>query len=239
MVLFQLSPTIVLNGIFSILVVVVFLIVGVSIITKYRKHRDITYILTGLSWIGISEPWWPSSLGFIVALYNDVGLNAQTYLILNHMFLPIFLTFWLIVVTKLINFQRRGVVLVIHLIISVILVITEVFFYITDISMIGVVLSPVDVDFGIVAIIFNLYILIVFVITGLIFAYKTYKIGDPQTKLRGVFLLLAILLFLIGAILEIIITLPQNRIILFVSAICFYIGFIMPERVKKIFIKEQ
>jgi len=232
-----LSPTIYLNGVFSLLIVTVYLIVGISILAKFKKRQNKFYILTGIAWIGISEPWWPSSISFIVALFNETGLNVQTYLIINNNFLPIFLLLWILVVTNLVNIKHKNLIIILYSVSAVFLEFLVIFYLITDIALVGILLSPVDLDFGIITTIYLMYILLLFIITGLIFALKTMKIGDKISKLRGNFLLIAILLYLVGAILEIIITFPVNRILILLSAVAFYIGFIMPDSIKNKFIK--
>ena len=232
-----LSEVIVLNGIFSILVVIVFITVGVQLGLQYKKRSDKIYLLTGIAWIGISEPWWPSSIGFIIAIFNDTGLPLEIYLVLNNAFIPIFLTVWLYVMLDLMNFKKKTIIIVLHIIISLILEVLMFYFLINDISLVGKKINPVDVDFGPIAAIFLIYILIVFLYTGFLFSIKTLKINESEPKLRGKFLLIAFILFLIGALLELFISFPLNRIILLFSALFFYIGFVMPERVKRLFIK--
>ena len=108
----------------------------------------------------------------------------------------------------------------------------------SDISMLGVLLSPTDIDFGSIFIIYLTVNLILFVTIGFLFAIKSLKMDDKRVKLRGKFLLLAFILFLFGAILELIITFPQNRIILIISGILYYFGFIMPDKMVKRLISE-
>ena len=123
-----LTPTIVINGLFSLSLVIFFLIIGLSIILKFKKRKDKFYILTGISWIGVSEPWWPSSVSFLIAIFNDTGLPTLIYLIINNNFLPIFLMLWLIVVVNLMNLKRKTLLLSLYGIIAVILEIFVIFF---------------------------------------------------------------------------------------------------------------
>lgn len=234
-----LSEIIIINGVFSLLVVIVFIVVGVQLALQYRKRKEKVYLQTGIAWIGVSEPWWPSSISFLVALFNGTGINIELYMILNNAFLPIFLTLWLIVMCQLMKIKKKFLILILNIAISAVLEILMLYFLFTNTPLVGTKLTPVDIDFGPIAAIFLLYILLVFLVFGFIFAIKTLKLDDLETKIRGKFLLIAFILYLIGAILELIITFPQNRIILLVSAVIFYIGFVMPEKIKKIFIKSK
>ncbi len=233
------TATIIYYGVFSLIVVGIFIIVGLKILLKYWKAKDKNFILTGIAWFGISEPWWPSAISFLVALFNDTGISIEAYIIINCAFLPFFLTLWLIVMTDLIQIRNKTTVIIVNSIISGILEILIFYFLFTDISMVGEKLSPVDVDLGPITQLFFFYILSVFLITGFLFSIKTIKLNDPKPRLRGKFLLLAFTLFLIGAVMEIIMTMIINRIIILSCVIVFYVGFIMPERIEKIFLKQE
>jgi hypothetical protein len=232
----ELTAEIIINGLFSILLIIVFVIVGLKILLKYREYKKRIFFLTGLAWIGISEPWWPSAIGFLMVLFTGSGLTVELYLIINNTFLPIFLFSWLLAVTEMVQTKRKTLLISMYLLIAVILEVVLIYYLFTDVSQVGVLVSPVDVDFGLIAILHIAFNLIIFMISGLLFSVKTLKLEDPENKLRGKFLLIAFILFLIGAILEIVITLPPNRIIILLSAIIFYIGFMMPEGIKKRFL---
>ncbi len=233
-----LTTEMIIFGIFNLLLVLVFTIVAINIMLKYWKAKDKTFLLTGIAWFGISEPWWPATISFLIALFTGKGLPIQTYLIINAAFLPIFLTLWLWVMSDLMGVEKKAILIIIHLLISIILELLFFYFLFTNVSMLGTTVSPVDIDFGPIAQVFLAYILVVFLITGFFFAIKTLKIDDPQPKLRGKFLLIAFLLFLTGAILELIIYSIINKIFVLFSAIVFYIAFVMPEKIKKIFLKK-
>ena len=229
----------VINGIFSLLFVISSFIVGLKIMLKYRVFKDRKFILVGISWIGISEPWWPSSVGFLVALINGTGISIEAYLLIGHVFLPFFLTAWLIAITDFLDMEKKNFIILLYIIISIIFEILIFFYMFTDISMCAVKLSPTDVDFGPLLIIFLFFNLSIFMITGLTFAIKSLRSNNPEVKLKGKFLLIAFICYLIGAAIEIIITFPQNRLILILSAILYYIGFILPEGIKKRLLKQS
>ena len=233
-----LTTEMIIMGSFNLLLVMVFIIVGITLTMKYRISKDKNFLLAGISWFGISEPWWPTTISFLMALFTGKGLPIQTYLIINAAFLPIFLTLWLMVTLDLIGVNKKAIPIIIHLIISLILESLFFYFLFTNVSMLGTTVSPVDIDFGPIAQIFLAYVLIVFLISGFAFAIKTLKMDDPRPKLRGKFLILAFLLFLVGAILDLIIYSIINKIFILSSAIVFYIAFVMPEKIEKIFLKK-
>ena len=73
---------------------------------------------------------------------------------------------------------------------------------------------------------------------GVLIAINSIKSDTPEIKLRGKFLLAAFISWSFGAIADAtipltVITLPIIRIILITSAIEFYIGFVLPDWIKK------
>ena len=92
--------------------------------------------------------------------------------------------------------------------------------------------------------IFFIFILISFVFTGIIIAMISMRAENLEIKLKGKLLLLAFILFAIGAALDAVgplipLTVVLTRIILILSAIAFYSGFILPNWMKKLFLKEE
>ena len=78
-------------------------------------------------------------------------------------------------------------------------------------------------------------------ITGLLFARATISIGTPDMRVKGWFIAIAVISYVVGVSLDIFF--PEgfiiNRIILMSSAIEFYFGFILPDWLKKILIEEE
>ena len=89
-----------------------------------------------------------------------------------------------------------------------------------------------------------LTLIVIVLITGLKFAWESIKSDNPEVNLKGKFLVVAFILFILGANLEILIPLTEFtvvlvRIILIASSFTFYIGFLLPKWVKKILLKER
>ena len=99
-------------------------------------------------------------------------------------------------------------------------------------------MNPVDITLGLITIVYLLLILGLLLLSGIVFAVELLQTKSPETKLKGKFLLIAFVLFVIGAFLETFLSFPPIRLLLALSAIMFYIGFIMPESIKKRFLKD-
>jgi len=81
-------------------------------------------------------------------------------------------------------------------------------------------------------------------ITGILFARESLRSESLEMKIKGKFLIIAFLSFTIGAFLDSLIlrgafTVILTRLILISASIEFYFGFILPNWVKKIFIKSS
>jgi len=61
----------ILNGTLSIIYVFISILVGGTMIAAYFKKKEKLLLLVGLTWIGLVMPWYPSSVSFIVALFNN------------------------------------------------------------------------------------------------------------------------------------------------------------------------
>ena len=124
-----------------------------------------------------------------------------------------------------------------------------------DVNLIGVInpLRPFTVDFGIFITVYLLIVILAMVITGVIFAQKSVKLEDREVRLKGKLLRAAFITFAVAAILDSLLgTIFENpadpllaimvvvvRILLILSALEFYGGFLLPRWMKEIFMKKE
>jgi hypothetical protein len=78
----------------------------------------------------------------------------------------------------------------------------------------------------------------------MLFVRETFRSENREMLIKGKFILIAFLSFIIGQIMEILIpltlaTVVITRLILISSSIEFYIGLILPERIKNLILKEE
>ena len=240
-----LSPLDIVNGIFGLLFVGISIILGVIIVLKYFKTKDKNFLLVGFTWIFLISGWFGTSVSFIVALLTGGdGLSLEMILLLNFIPLPIGLFLWSIAFTNFLYKEKQIVILLLIALYIVIFYSVFLFYIFTDPLIIAEKISPVDtaarsLGFAVFLIIF----IAIFLTTGIKFALQTLKINDPETKLKGKLLLIAFPSFCIGGFLDASIpttalTLIIFRLILILSAILFYGGFVLPNWIKKAFLKE-
>jgi hypothetical protein len=239
-----LNPLDILNGIFSFIFVVISLVVGALILLRYFRYKEKIYFLVGSTWILISEPWWPSSLSFLVALSNGVGLPSNIYFIVGNLLIPLAIIIWLLAFTDFLLTEKRKLILLIFTIIGIIFEILFFTFLFINPVLIGTLNTPVDASFSFLIIIFLVIFILIIVISGLFFARLSLKSDDPEVKLKGKLLMFAYIAFFVGALLDSSIRLNELgvilvRLILVASAIFWYGGFLLPNWMKKVFLKHK
>ena len=137
----------IINGIFSMVFVAISLLVGIIILSKYLQYKEKIYLFVGATWILISEPWWPSTLSFIIAINNEVGLSEELYFLIGNILIPVAIIIWLIAFTEFLYTEKRKIILSI---VSIYGIIFEILFFIflsLDPPLIGKLNPPVDVNY--------------------------------------------------------------------------------------------
>lgn len=226
------------DGLFSLIFVIVSILIGIIIASKYFKHKKIELLMVGLAWIGVSSPYWPSSISIVLILTTNTKISFELYLFLMIFFVPIFFTFWVLAFSKLV--LRKGKLLFITIYV-VEAVLFEIFFLIvlfTNPQTLGEVVNPVNMKIKSFAAIWMLIHVFFFLITGLLFARESLRSQKPETRLKGKFLIIAFISWTIGTSLDALNPIGFiNRIILIISAFSFYFGFILPNWLKNSLLK--
>ena len=232
-----------LNGVFSVIFVAISLLVGFTILSRYFKYKERVYFLVGSTWVLISSPWWPSSLSFLVALSNGVGITEVAYFLIGNLLVPVAVALWLLAFTEFLYTEKRKLILSIFAIIGVIFEVLFLIILFLNPDFIGE-LNIVDVNYKSFIMIFLIFFLLIIVVTGFLFANLSLKSEDPEVKLKGKLLVIAYITFSVGALLDSSIPLNEaliiiTRLILIVSAFFWYAGFLLPKWLKKYLLKKK
>jgi hypothetical protein len=114
---------------------------------------------------------------------------------------------------------------------------------VTDLSML-MKLQGIDVDYGPILLAYVVPHLFIIVITGCLFGRESLKSDSPEIRLKGKFIIVAFISYIIGGFVSI--GTPTNiplviigRLISISSAFEVYCGFLLPEKVKNLFLKEK
>ncbi len=243
-----------LQGSFSLIFVIISLIIGITILTKYFEHKNRLLILVGISWIGIANPWMPDSISFLMNLITGEPLPVELYFIIGNCFIPIALLTWLIAYTDMIRKKAQKKVIIITIILSIIFEIAFFTLFFIDIDLIGVInpIRPFTVEFGLFITVYLMLVILVMVVTGVIFAQKSVRSDDREIRLKGKLLRAAFITFTVAAVFDSLLgTIFEDptdpllsimvvviRILLIFSALEFYGGFLLPRWMKEILIKD-
>jgi len=232
-----------LTGLFSLILAIISIYVGLYIASRYRKFNNKILLYVGISWVGMTNGWWPSSISFLLVITTGNPLSEVQYFLIGNIVIAWWLFIWMIGVTELLYKERQKLILIIFAIYAIVYQLVLFYYILTDPSKIGTLQGPVDVQYrGLLAVLL-ITILVIVLITGLLFARESLKSDNPESKLRGKFIALAFISWAIGGVADAVIplnliTLPLIRILLISSSIEFYIGIILPNPVKRIFLKE-
>lgn len=238
-----------LNGTLTLIFVIIATVIGIKIASKYFKFKRREFILVGLTWIILMEIYWSSAFSFVAALFTGKGFAPELYFTIGNLFIPIGLLMWLTAFTDFMYKKQQKVILIIAAITGIIYYIAFFYFIFNDVSVIGEMYSAVDAEYRGFALGYLISVLLVFLITGIMFALESLKAENPETRLKGKFFLLAVISFAIGAGLDglkpflfagtLQIVLVITRVILLSCAVEFYLGFNPPHWMKKLLLKES
>ncbi|MFX1326150.1 MAG: hypothetical protein ACFE8N_14465 [Promethearchaeota archaeon] len=244
----------ILQGAFSLIFVIISLIIGITILSKYFEHKNRLFILVGISWIGVANPWMPDSISFLMNIIVQESLPVEWYFVIGNCFIPIALLTWFVAYTDMIRRSAQKKVIIITVLLSIVFEIVFFILFFTDITLIGEIsLSrPFTVEFGIFITVYLLIVIMAMLVTGIIFAQKSVRSEDREIRLKGKLLRAAFITFTIAAILDsllgtifedptdplLAIMVVLVRILLIISALEFYGGFLLPRWMKEIFTKK-
>ena len=246
----------ILQGILSLIYVVISFIIGLVIISKYGKFKNRLYLLVGLCWLSLSTLWLPEAVSFVMSVFILQTLAVEWYLIIGNVFFPIAIISWIFAYTDMINKQKEK--LAVSLVVIYGIVFEGLFFYFFSLgtSFIGVInpLRPFSADLGIFLTILLFIGFITLFFTGIKFSRKSVKSENREVSLKGKLLQFAFIAFTIAALLEktarsiligtvfpdptipiLSVMLVVVRILLISSAFAFYGGFLLPRWMREIF----
>ena len=233
-----------INGILALTFAIITIIVGLRIASKYFEYKHKTFLYIGIGWAGLSCGWWGAGFGFLYYLLTNRMLDDTIYIFIVIFPVPIFTFSFAFGMTELIfSDKKKHIIRGIHFVVDLIFSIYIIYYMLIDPSQIGEKVGVFDITFNIIVTIYFLFDFLVLYILGFIFSLKGIRSDNKELKLKGKILMIAFTMFLIGAILDGSITLTAltliiTRTILISCSILFYIGYLLPQRIKRILLKE-
>jgi hypothetical protein len=232
------------NGIILIIFSIISIYVGIRIILSYSKYKQRELLLVGLTWIFIASPWYPASISFIMFIISGQILTPELYFIIGTNLWPIMVIAWTIVFTDLVYKKHQNIFIILSVAYGIFFYAVFYYLLLMDPNLIGYLKGYTDVQYGLFIVFYAITLLIFELVTGTMFCNASLKSKNPEVRLRGKLLLIAFILFAIGAALDTSVpltlaTLPIVRSFEISSAIIFYMGFILPKWTKNLFLKNE
>ncbi|MFX0008449.1 MAG: hypothetical protein ACFFA7_11805 [Promethearchaeota archaeon] len=230
----------ILHGSLTIVFVVISIILGIRIASRYPKLKRIEFLLFGIFWIGMTTPWWPNIITFIAVLFTGGSIPLTIYVVLGIAFLPITITIGLIAFLKVLPISKgkRNAFFAIDVCVNIAYEIYFFIFLFYDLSFIATYQEIFVLDWSIPSQIYFIFSLIVFLLVGIPFSRVSLRSDVPEIKMKGKFLLIAFISFSIGTVLDFAIpsqiTYLIARLILLSSSLEFYIGLVLPRWTKRL-----
>ncbi|MEJ2279760.1 MAG: hypothetical protein P8Y70_18755 [Candidatus Lokiarchaeota archaeon] len=234
----------IINGITLLTLCSISITLGIKIVSRYFELKNRIYLFVGFTWIFLTSPWYPGAISFIYALFTKNALPESIYFIIGNIFIPIALFLWITAFTDLIYENHQKLIQTIFLIFGVIFYIVFFVLLIYAPNQIGTTIGITDVKYTGFIVVYSLIVLVIELGTGILFGKQSFKSDNPEVKLKGKFLILAFVIFVIGVGFDALtsinfITLPIMRTLEILSAFLFYLGFILPKRIKNIFLLKK
>lgn len=229
----------------SLVFIIVSTIVGIKIILNFFKTNKYVFILIGLAWIGISA--WAYSLVYlyVVILILSSEASPMIFLFIDVGLYPIALLFWVFAMRNLFHNKilKSKFFVVIFILFVIFLEILFFYYAFNNITMIGHFNYEFNMEFGPIAIIIYAVSLSIFLGTGLPFVYISIKSEIRKVRIKGIFLLIAFIMFTVAALIAFLIPTKFSEIIaqifFILSAMFYYLGFILPKKVENLLLNKK
>jgi hypothetical protein len=237
-----------ISGISAFIAVLIASLLGLIVLVKFLKTRQVLIFNFFLCIIFTTSPWWPSGVGYFFWFITGVILPYQIYVLIGTVGVPIAILAWLNVYTSTLKLEKKKLVLILYGLLSIFF---EIYLFCFLFfapgapvnSLLGIIndpTNPMDIDFKGFVLVFLGSSIITACITGFHFALNSMKKDEqPEIRWKGRFLFIAFLLFGVSAIFDAIIEMGPvllviMRILLVLANFLFYLGFILPRWSKKL-----
>jgi len=232
------------SGFIGLVSMAITFILAIKIISKYLTYKRIEFLAIGLMMIFITSSWWGATLAFVLYVFFNTELSYVLYIFMSFGFMWVASLLWMYAFSYLVYPKSKMKITSIFLVISILYMILFIIFLTTNPSLIATRVGRFDTENGSYTLIFSLFNLTVSIITNIIFLKHCLRSDDPKIQWRGKLIFISLILFTIGAIFDSAATInPISlfivRLILVLSSILGYIGWIMPDRIANWLIKEE
>jgi hypothetical protein len=233
-----------LNGTLTLIFMVISLILGLKILFKYFTYHKEEFITVGLTWIFLSSAWWGTSLSFLFIILFEYAFDPLLYIYIGNVFIPLAVVCWAYSVSSMVYPYLKKKILLIYLIICISYEVFLIIFIFINPDLISIYVGLFYLKPRGIGLLFIVFAIITVFIFGILFSIKSLRSDNPKIQWKGRFMLTAFISFIIASVINAIIpltaiTLIVVRVILISSAIEYYLGFMLPERLAALLIKKS
>lgn len=235
----------IINGIFTLGMVIGNISMGIILISKSREAKNRTTLLfMGISLMLLITPWVANSINFLLLLLKVPSLTPETHLAIALVALPFANLAWMVVMTNLLFNKQKKPILAAYAAYAVIFNVILFTLLPIDYTLVGTFDSPIDTVYSSLFSLLILGLLGTVLITSIWFFAESRKAESPQAKLKATFFLLSTSTFVTASILDArlsagVIMIIIIRFMLLLGAIEIYWAFLMPDYIQKIFLKDK
>jgi hypothetical protein len=232
----------ILNGSLTTLANLIGILVGIIIAWKYISYKRKELLTVGISLIFGSVVYWSSSIAF----FSIILFNYEPKLIFHlsfHLLVPLGLIFWIYSFAILVYPKSLKKIVSIFGIICALYNTFLLYFLFTDPESLGRRTGKITGEAFLYISSFLLFVVIALLITMSIFIYKCLQSEDPKIKWKGKFLLISMIIGSLSGLIgmfypDTAFIIILTRTLRVISSILSYIGWLLPERIAKLVIKE-
>jgi hypothetical protein len=206
------------------------------------KNKVLLFI--GLAWMGAYQPWWPSAVSFVLGVFNiSHGLDPILYIAIGNVLIPLTVFLWFMGTTELIFSKRKKLIVGIYTTISILMDIYIIYFLINDYTVLGHLAGFSDMEYGFLMSLYLMFINITIAISGILMGRESLRSNEKEIKTKGKCLIAASICYVLGGLLDVGVfslippALVISRSILIMGSFLFYMGFLLPEFIKKRLLK--
>lgn len=230
-------------GAVTLIFILVTVFISGKMIYQGIKNDNTSISYVGVVFFGIASLWFGVALNFLSVLILRTIPPLELYFIMHGGLVAFVIPFGIAAITELLVYEdkTRKVLISIALIFAGVMELIYLIVIFTDIELLGTQKAPIQVEYGIFSYIYLSILLGIFLFCAGNFIKESLSSMEPVVKLKGKVLLASLIIFSFGCILEVffrdIWIFVVARILMMISAISFYMGFLMPKKVKNALLK--
>ncbi len=234
----------ILQGSFTLVFVIISILLGLIILSKYFSLKKQEFIYVGLAWVFLSSGWWGSSFSFLSILLIGVAFSSSLFILIANVFIPIAIICWMNAIGILMFKEQKKKINIITLLICIPYDVVIIILLFIDPLLLGEIKQSFYYQPALLPLIFQICALLVTISTGILFSVRSMKTSDLLVKWKAKFLLIGFISFTIGAFIDATIAmgallLVLVRLILIFSALMYFLGFLLPDKIAKLLIAEK